>query len=284
MKHSAPLPAHDLAPAILLHLEPLGARADWQPAHRHTFFEILVLEEAAGDQQLDSQTFPLVDNRLYFIGAGQVHTLRATHLRGWLLAFDPALLDQDGIGTEQLSVATLFSRWRRQPFIDLTADTAPVFAALLLLLRQEYARAQPCPQTLRAYLQALLFNAQRAHVADTGAPVPTAQQTYLERLHELMEQHYSSHHPAAFYAGQLELPLKRLNEYARQALGQSVTQLVHERLLLESKRLLLYSSLTIKEVAYTVGFQEPAYFSRFFKSKTSYYPEQFRRQRVKSPA
>ena len=276
------LPAHDLGPGPLLQLKPLSEFAGAQTAHRHNFFEVLVLHEAAGTQQIDFVEFPLVAGRVYFIGAGQVHTLHATRLEGWLLAFDPALLDHEAIGRDRLSVPALFHNWRR-PYIDLNPATGPTFSALLVLLQQEYAQAEPCWQTLRTYLQAFLLNAERASVADASASTPTLPHAYLDRLHELLEQHYATQHHAAFYAAQVGLSLKRLNDYTRQAAGRSVTQLLHERLLVESKRLLLYSSLTVKEIAYAVGFQDPAYFSRFFKNKTTYYPERFRQDWVKSP-
>jgi len=107
------------------------------------------------------------------------------------------------------------------------------------------------------------------------------QQACLARLLNLVEQHHSTKHHVAFYAQQLELPPKRLNHYTQQALGKSVTQLLHARLLTESKRLLIYSACKIKEISYTLGFQEPAYFSRFFKNKTGKYPEQFRQEWAK---
>ena len=280
---NATLPTHDLGPGPLLQLKPLSEFAGAQAAHRHNFFEVLVLHEAAGTHQIDFVEFPLVANRVYFIGAGQVHTLHATRLEGWLLAFDPALLDNQLIGRDQLSVPALFHNWRRQPFLDFNAATAPTFSALLLLLQQEYAQATPCWQTLRTYLQAFLLNAERASVADASASTPTLPHAYLDRLHEMLEQHHATQHHAAFYAAQVGLSLKRLNDYTRQTAGRSVTQLLHERLVVESKRLLLYSPLTVKEIAYAVGFQDPAYFSRFFKNKTTQYPERFRQDWTKSP-
>ena len=259
----AALPAHDLGPGPLLHLKPLSVCAGTQAAHRHNFFEVLVLHEAAGTHQLDFVEFPLVAGRVYFIGAGQVHTLHATRLEGWLLAFDPALLDNQPIGRDQLSVPALFHNWRRRPFLDLTPATEPTFSALLLLMQQEYAQTPPCWQTLRTYLQAFLLNAERASEADASASTPSLPHAHLDRLHELLEQHHATQHHAAFYAAQLGLSLKRLNDYTRQAAGRSVTQLLHERLVVASKRLLLYSPLTVKEIAYAVGFQDPAYFSGF---------------------
>jgi len=273
---------YELGPNTLLQIRPLNMYAESRPAHRHTFFEIVVLQEAAGVHQIDFIEFPLVSNRIYFIGAGQVHTLRATRLQGWQLMFDPAFLDQGEGGADLPSVQALFNSWQQQPFIDLSPDVYPIFSALLGLLQQECERQQPSLPMLYTYLKAFLLNAKRASVASASSTsAPTVQQACLARLLNLVEQHHSTKHHVAFYAQQLELPPKRLNHYTQQALGKSVTQLLHARLLTESKRLLIYSACKIKEISYTLGFQEPAYFSRFFKNKTGKYPEQFRQEWAK---
>lgn len=282
LNHATPLLTHALGANTLLQIKPLGTHAGTQPAHRHDFCELFVLQEAAGHHQIDFVEFPLLADRIYFIGVGQVHTLRATHLDGWLLAFDPAFLAAGEPTAAPFAAPALFNNWQRQPYIDLAPADQPAFSALLLLLRQEYDRAAPCYHTLRHYLQALLLNAVRVSDANAGAPTPSLSQTYILRLQQLMEQHYPAHRPATFYADQLELPAKRLNDYTRRTLGKSVTQLLHQRLLVESKRLLLYSPLTVKEVAYAVGFTEPAYFSRFFKHQTGQYPEPFRQDWAKT--
>ncbi|WP_046242634.1 helix-turn-helix domain-containing protein [Hymenobacter terrenus] len=284
MNDQTPLPTHELWAASLLRIKPLDIYTGSEPSHRHNFFLILVLREVVGHHQIDFQEYPLSKNRIYFIGVGQVHALQAASLEGWLIAFDPAFLDTQELGADPFSAATLFNNWQRQPYIDLTPDNAPAFEALLLLLVQEYEREDACPQLMRNYLRAFLLNAERISNTQGGVSIPSLAQTYTQRLQELIEQHYTRQQPVAFYADQLGLSSKRLNDYTRRTLGKSVTQLLHHRLLVESKRLLLYSTLTVKEIAYSIGFEDPAYFSRFFKKQTTQYPERFRQEGTKSTA
>jgi len=65
----------------------------------------------------------------------------------------------------------------------------------------------------------------------------------------------------------------------RRYAGQSAQALVHQRQLLEAKRLLVYSSMTLSQIADALQFSEPAYFSRFFKRLTGQTPSAFRQQR-----
>ncbi len=69
-----------------------------------------------------------------------------------------------------------------------------------------------------------------------------------------------------------------LNTLCRRLAGRSALQLLHERLLLEAKRQLTYTNMTIGQVADTLGFSEPAYFTRFFKRHTGFSPKAFRQR------
>lgn len=267
----------------LLEVMSLGTYPNKQQPHRDNLFQIFLLTSAAGMLQVDSVEYLLLDNRIYFIAAGQMHTVLAERFHGWRIAFDPAFLDNETVGSDHLSIPMLFHNWKRHPFINLTPDIYPTFSSLMLLLRQEYGLENPCFQTLRSYLKAFLFNAERASTADTTASTETMQRSYMERLQSLLEKYCKTEHHIAFYAAQLRLSPKRLKEYAQQVFGKTVLQLLHEHILTESKRLLLYTSMSVKEVAYEAGFMESAYFSRFFKNKTGSYPEQFRHSVLKNP-
>ena len=274
---------HTPRSSSLLEVTQLDTYRNKQPPHRDHLFQIFLLSSAAGILQVDSIEYPLIDNHIYFVATGQMHTVLAERFHGWRIAFDPAFLDNEAIGLDHLSVPMLFHKWKSQPFINLTPDIYPTFSSLMLLLRQEYGLENPCFQTIRSYLKAFLFNAERASTADTTASTETVQRRYMERLQSSLEKYCKTEHHIAFYAAQLRLSPKRLKEYAQQVFGKTVLQLLHEHILTESKRLLLFTSMTVKEVAYEAGFMESAYFSRFFKNKTGSYPEQFRQSGLKNP-
>ena len=69
---------------------------------------------------------------------------------------------------------------------------------------------------------------------------------------------------------------KQLNDTCRRAINKTVNELIQERMLLEARRLLVHSHLTVSEVAARLGYFDNAYFFRFFKKHTGQTPEQFR--------
>ena len=69
-----------------------------------------------------------------------------------------------------------------------------------------------------------------------------------------------------------------LNALCRQTVGKSALELIHERMILEAKRNLVYTSMSISEVSYAIGFSDPAYFTRFFKRQVGLSPKEFRKR------
>ncbi|WP_299363622.1 helix-turn-helix domain-containing protein [Winogradskyella sp.] len=99
----------------------------------------------------------------------------------------------------------------------------------------------------------------------------------LRSFNFLVEQHFKTEHGVAFYAQQLFKSPKTLsNNFAK--LNRSPLQIIHERIILEAKRLLIYTDKTAKEIAYEVGFEDASHLSRLFKKYTSQSPSEFKKQ------
>ena len=102
------------------------------------------------------------------------------------------------------------------------------------------------------------------------------------QLVELIDQHYKQEKKCEFYASKLALTSKRLNEIVKAERGKTVTQLIHDRIMLEANRDLVFSAKTIKTIAFELGFDDPAYFSRFYRKQMSESPAEFRLRCVDS--
>lgn len=113
--------------------------------------------------------------------------------------------------------------------------------------------------------------------------VPTVQPSHHSYLHvfrqylNLIEEHYKAQPSLKFFAQRLNVTEARLNTICRAIANSSAKQLVYERIIQEAKYLLGYTSLYIKEVAFGLGYPDPAYFSRFFSRQAGITPLQYRR-------
>ena len=102
--------------------------------------------------------------------------------------------------------------------------------------------------------------------------------THFPRFSELIELHYTTHQAVSYYADQLGITAAHLNALCRQTVGQSALGLIHERLILEAKRNLVYTSMSISVLSYTLGFSDPSYFTRFFKRQVGLSPKEFKQK------
>ena len=110
-------------------------------------------------------------------------------------------------------------------------------------------------------------SAQQRQAAPAGTRAHQHQALFTRFL-LLLEQHFLEHWPLQRYAERLGLSLQRLNRLTRSASGRSALELVHERLTREACRRLLYIAAPAASLALELGFDDPAYFSRFFKRRT----------------
>lgn len=129
-------------------------------------------------------------------------------------------------------------------------------------------------------LTALLV--QVARITRTLAPAPESfssrKAAHLERFRGLVESWFKSHRPLADYASELGLTIGQLTRICREALGMSALAVIQARLLHEAKRDLVYTIRSIKHIATELGFQDEAYFGRFFRKHAGVSPSVFRQQ------
>ncbi|MFT0532317.1 helix-turn-helix domain-containing protein [Castellaniella hirudinis] len=169
----------------------------------------------------------------------------------------------------------------RPAILTLDAQDAQVIA-LFHALDDEY-RSLPTPQRgplLEALLGIILVWIQRRHQpADAAAGDIQASVRHLDKYMQLIESHYAGQHQVAWYARRIGVTPAHLNSIAQALAGKTALQLIHERLVLEARRELIYTTRPISTIADTLGFADPGYFTRFFKRLAGQAPKDFRRNR-----
>ncbi|WP_327438021.1 4-hydroxyphenylacetate catabolism regulatory protein HpaA [Pseudomonas donghuensis] len=100
------------------------------------------------------------------------------------------------------------------------------------------------------------------------------------RFNELIEAHYLEHWPLARYAQGIGVTEARLNEVCRRIADLPSKRLILERLMQEARRLLLYTGSSANEICYSLGFKDPAYFSRFFLRYAQLTPGEYRQRQA----
>jgi AraC-like DNA-binding protein len=271
------LPTQDLLRKQPLNIESLEGYSSElsEVPHRHDAYMLMFVEDTrGGDNLIDFRRYPLVANRLFMLRPGQAHQREAKQERGILISFSEAFLQTTGISAQDVFV--IFSSVYQHPYLDLPDKLKNTFLQLVKLMQEELQEAIPSGAILSRYLYILLQYLFRESHLQISKLTPARHSERLFRLSSLIESHYREHPSIGFYAALLNITPKHLNSLCRQYLQTTVADLQHERILIESKRLLYFTSLSVKEIAYTLGFEDDSYFVRFFKRMTGQTPLQLR--------
>lgn len=97
-----------------------------------------------------------------------------------------------------------------------------------------------------------------------------------DRFRELIDQHYRQNLALQDYASMMAVSLVQLRAACASATGQSPTKMIHARIIAEAKRNLIFGDLSVEQIAFSLGFSDAAYFTRFFRKEVGHTPSQFR--------
>lgn len=159
----------------------------------------------------------------------------------------------------------------------LTAADEAVVDDLLAKLEAEYCRPGEWQhRLLSAYLLVLLTYLSRLYTEQFSGDEPSADQRLLRTYQARIEEHFRELHEVSAYAALLHISAGHLSEVVKAQSGKSAIKHLHERLVLEAKRLLFYTPQSLKELAFDLGFSDASYFNRFFKRETGLTPAEYR--------
>ncbi|SAK66981.1 helix-turn-helix domain-containing protein [Caballeronia ptereochthonis] len=106
----------------------------------------------------------------------------------------------------------------------------------------------------------------------------------IKRFRELVAAHFREHRPVEFYAQKLGMTVTQLGRICREEIASSPLAVINEHLVREAQRDLVYSNMSVKQIAHGLGFADIAYFSRYFRKQTGVTPTQFQAEAHKALA
>ncbi|HDS1735436.1 helix-turn-helix domain-containing protein [Pseudomonas sp. BP8] len=263
----------------LLHCESIEARSrlhHWEiKPHRHAdLFQLLYVQRGQAQVEIEGTRREIREAALQVVPPLTVHGFRfSADIQGHVLTFGPAL------------VADLEQRLGAPLAVLASAECYPLgkdrqrLHALIDTLQQEYQGNAPARAAmLQALVTALMvWISRRQQLGQPPRNRDERDQQLLGQYLRLVEAHYREHLSVEDFAARIGISSVQLNQLCRALAGQTALQVIHQRLLLEARRNLLYTRMGISQLSDSLGFSDPTYFARFFKRLTGQTANSYRK-------
>ena len=175
----------------------------------------------------------------------------------------------------------LFFGSSEAPVISLNKKDQKSFESIFNILEDEFETKDHIQgEMLRVMLKRLLIKSSRLIKSKLPNPeISNSQLDLIRKYHVLVEQHFKIKHKVTDYANLLFKSPKTLSNLFKKVGEKSPLKVINDRIILEAKRLLIYSDKSAEEIAFELGYKEAAHFSKFFKTQVGKPPGSFKKAR-----
>ncbi|KAF0865094.1 helix-turn-helix domain-containing protein [Pseudomonas sp. LD120] len=262
----------------LLHCEPISQRSrehhgDIKPHRQADLCQLLFVRRGQVQLQVEGQRTLLAQSAVQVLPPLSAHVFRFSEdIEGYVLTLAAPLVShlqgQSGYSENILEQSASYPAGTDEDYLNT------LFAAL----QHEYQGQQPSREMLmHAQVSMIVVWLVRQALRRSSAHQrPQRAREYFNGFIQLVETHYREHVKVEALAHKLGISVSHLNGTCRELAGQPALQIIHDRQLLEAKRLLTYTGMTIYEISEDLGFSDPTNFTRLFRRREGISPKVFR--------
>tara|TARA_R110002050_G_scaffold247843_1_gene385624 strand:+ start:4461 stop:5345 length:885 start_codon:yes stop_codon:yes gene_type:complete len=265
-----------------LHIENIKVRSEihgwkFRPHQHHNLQQFFYIEEGGGYILIEDKEYPIHANSIIVIPSLTIHGFNfLPETKGWVLTIPELYLQKTFIDEptiiEDINKKALFS------CTDKVAQQE--FKFLLSSMEKEHTKATAIHglnlRCLATLLITKIININPV-IFNNTKPITNKKQFIFKAFRELIDKCFKKRLAVADYAKLLAITPTHLNRICRNTLDVSASDLLNERTFIEAKRLLIYTSMTISEISYELGYMEPAHFSKSFHKNIGQTPSSFRK-------
>lgn len=247
-------------------------------AHSHSYYQIIWFFEVGGTHTVDFKSFEIKKNTILFVNKDQVHAFDDNlEINGWLIHFNESFFMHSDVD--------IFLKYNvfnspQNPCYSIDNTTTNIGLSYINLIQEELAIRDRfgSEDVIRYLLKSFLINLERIHRKDSDKIIELTNQYEFQfyKFKELLEESYAKNVSVQEYAEALHVSSKTLATITKSIVGKPPSQLIAERVVLEAKRLLKFTSLQISEIAFRLGFDDASYFVKYFKRYMNISPSSYR--------
>lgn len=247
---------------------------DTSQPHKHEYIEIFLFSKGGGVHAIDFKDHPISNQSVHFVFPNQIHKVkRELDTNGHVVLISKEYfsdLDYELYGQ-------FFHAFYLHPALNMASSEFAQVYGVLELIKQELQNKSNYHQAIvkdylhvliRLFLRSQSVSITQPHIHDKDFKL------YMDLMLEV-ENTFLDHHPVAYYSEQLQVSLRKLNVVCHKYHGATCSGVLHDRIILEAKKLLVHTDKSVKEVMFALNYKDAAYFNRFFKKQTGLSPSAY---------
>jgi len=262
------------APFVLKTMEEIdeaaGGIAD--KPHRHNYYTVIWPFAATGKHVIDFREYPISRNNIFFVSPWQVHqVITDPNPTGYVILFTPEFLEKSSIRNDFILNLRLFRDSDETPPLPVDEKMASRLKVFADNMKSAFeSQSEMYLETAGAYLKLFLIECNGHCSLQPGSNLQNIEvsKNLVKNFKDLVEKHHNKWHQVRNYAEALNVTPNYLNEVVKSSSNLPAKEFIQSRLILEAKRLAIFTGKSNKEIGFDLGFDDPAHFSKFFKSNT----------------
>lgn len=247
--------------------------------HTLTYYDVTLITEGEGFFRIDDTSHHVKPMDMLFSLPCQVREWDIENItNGYALIFEEEFLLSFFNDPHFLDNISYFRKNRNNSRLSLSSAEFEQIHTLIQQIKHEIdGYTVKNKHILRALLYQALILLDRTFIEQHNISPSNNESTHVDKFLKLVSSDSHKHHAVQYYAEKLHLTPNYLNELVKKETGVSAKQVIQNKLIIESKKFLLYSNLTIVEISERLSFETPSYFVRFFRKRVGCTPLQFRK-------
>jgi AraC family transcriptional regulator, transcriptional activator of pobA len=260
-------------------IDNIGLGIETNP-HRHNYYSIIWPVAGEGKHIIDFREYPVARDHIFFVSPLQVHQVIITSaLTGYVILFTSEFLDRNSIRNDFVSNLRLFRNSDETPPLpvdEAIAGKLKIFADNMMETFRN--QADMFLEIAGAYLKLFLIECNGHCSLSPGSNLQSIEvtKTLVKNFKDLVERQFSTSHQVKDYAESLNVTPNYLNEVIKTSVNIPAKEFIQNRIILEAKRMAVFTEKSAKEIGFDLGFDDPSHFSKFFKTNAGQSIQAFR--------
>lgn len=255
--------------------------------HVHSFYEILWFQEGTGHHTVDFMDYEVRPGTVFFLSPGQVHNFDSicqcgqnNGYRGVAIKMCTDFMRDEECAGNLFLKYNVFHTYDTTPYYYIDESVGAKLHTIVGAMEAEAQRYGEFGNTdvLKSLLRIFLVTIHRYGTQETPLRLDNIRPSHqlFIQFRKLVDQEFTRLHTVQEYADRLNVAVRTLNKSVNECSQKSPLAFINDRIILEAKRMVRYSNMMIKEIAFELGYDDPSYFVKLFKRQTGHLPSEFR--------